>query len=42
MASQMVFVDETSKDDQTVYRHYGYSIAGRRATINANFVQGKQ
>jgi hypothetical protein len=42
MASQMVFVDETSKDDRTVYRHYGRSIAGRRATISANFMRGER
>ena len=42
IASQMVFVDETSKDDQTVYRHYGRLIAGNRATISANFVRGKR
>jgi transposase len=39
-ASQMVFVEETSKDDRIIYRHYGRSIAGGRATINANFVRG--
>ena len=41
-ASQMIFVDETSKDDRTIYRHYGRSVAGRRATINANFVRGER
>jgi transposase len=40
-ASQMVFVDETSKDDRTIYRHYGRSTAGGHATINANFVRGE-
>ena len=40
IASQMVFVDETSKDDRTIYRHYGRAVTGRRATINANFVRG--
>jgi len=40
-ASKMVFVDETSKDDRTVYRHYGHSIAGNRATISSNFVRGE-
>jgi hypothetical protein len=28
VASQMVFVDESSKDDQTIYRHYGCVPAG--------------
>ena len=37
---QMVFVDETSKDDRTIYRHYGRAAAGQRATIRANFVRG--
>ena len=33
-------IDETSKDEQTVYRHYGRSVVGTRATIRANFVRG--
>src|SRR5229473_8215890 len=41
-ASQMIFVDETSKDDRTIYWHYGRSVAGHRASINANFVRGDQ
>ena len=41
-ASQMVFVDETSKDDRTIYRHYGRSVAGTRAVISANFVRGER
>jgi transposase len=40
-ASQMVFVDETSKDDRTIYWHYGHSITESHVTINANFVQGE-
>ena len=39
-APQLVFVDETSKDDRTIYRHYGRAPAGQRATIHANFVHG--
>jgi hypothetical protein len=27
-AQQLVFVDETSKDDWTVYQHYGQAPAG--------------
>jgi len=42
MASQMIFIDETSKDERTVYRHYGRAVVGRRAVINANFVQGER
>ena len=38
----MVFVDETSKDDRIIYRHYGRAVAGCHATINANFVRGDQ
>jgi hypothetical protein len=40
IALQMVFVDETSKDDWTIYCHYRCSVIGCRATIAANFVQG--
>jgi transposase len=40
-ASQMVFIDETSKDEQTIYRHYGHSITGTCMTITANFMQGE-
>jgi hypothetical protein len=38
----MVFVDETSKDEQTIYRHYGYSITGTCTTITANFMRGER
>ena len=41
-ASQMVFIDETSKDERTIYRHYGRSITGTRATITANFMRGER
>ncbi len=41
-ASQMIFVDKTSKDEQTIYQHYGCSIVGTRATISANFVRGER
>ncbi|THU92537.1 hypothetical protein K435DRAFT_593366, partial [Dendrothele bispora CBS 962.96] len=37
-ARQLLFIDETSKDDCTIYQHYGCSILGQRATIPANFV----
>ncbi|KAJ3831008.1 hypothetical protein F5878DRAFT_549987 [Lentinula raphanica] len=42
VASQLVFVDETSKDDRTIYRHYGRAVSGQRATISANFVRGER
>ncbi|KAH7871051.1 uncharacterized protein C8R40DRAFT_1007066, partial [Lentinula edodes] len=35
-------VDETSKDERTIYRHYGRAPAGQRATISANFVRGER
>ena len=38
IASQVVFVDETSKDDQTIYCHYGCSVVGHQAMIAANFM----
>ena len=41
-ASQMIFVDETSKDERTIYWHYGRAVAGRRVTISADFVRGEQ
>jgi hypothetical protein len=37
-ASQMIFVDETSKDEHTIYWHYGRSITGTCATVSANFI----
>ena len=42
MASQLVMVDETSKDDRTIYRHYGRAVNGQRATISAKFVRGER
>jgi len=41
-ALQMIFVDETSKDEQTIYRHYGHSVIGTRVMISANFVRGER
>jgi transposase len=38
IASQMVFVDETSKDDRTIYWHYGHSVIRNRTHLSANFV----
>jgi transposase len=42
VAHQLVMVDETSKDDRTIYRHYGRAPSGRRATVRANFVRGER
>lgn len=36
----MVFIDESSKDERTIYRHYGRSIRGERASLSAPFRQG--
>lgn len=40
VASQLVFVDESSKDDRTIYRHFGRSVSGMRAVIPAQFIRG--
>lgn len=42
MAFQLTFVDETSKDDHTIYRHYGPVIAESRAEVSEPFKQGKR
>ncbi|THU78452.1 hypothetical protein K435DRAFT_593326, partial [Dendrothele bispora CBS 962.96] len=38
----ILVIDETSKDDRTIYPHYGRSVLGERATIAANFVRGER
>src|SRR5258707_5714707 len=38
IASQMVFIHETSKDNWTIYHYYRHSVVGHRAMIAANFV----
>lgn len=42
IANQLVFVDETSKDDRIIYRHYGRSLMGTNAIIRAPFCRGKR
>lgn len=42
VASQVVVVDETSKDDRTIYRHHGWSARGTRAETTAQFVRGQR
>jgi hypothetical protein len=37
---QLVMVDEMSKDDRTIYCHYGYAPTGCCATVHANFMRG--
>ena len=41
VAAQMVWTDESSKDDCTIYRHYGWAATGQRATIDAQWVRGE-
>jgi len=38
----VVAVDESSKDDRTLYRHWGRSPSGIPATIDAQFVRGER
>ena len=40
VASQLVFVDETSADDRTIYRHYGRSVIGTAADVSQPFRRG--
>jgi transposase len=42
VAAQMVWTDESSKDDRTIYRHYGRAPTGQRAVIDAQFVRGQR
>lgn len=40
VAEQMVFVDESSKDERTIYRRFGRAPKGQDATVSAKFVRG--
>ena len=40
VANQLVFVDETSKNNRTIYRHYGRVILGHRAHATQSFTRG--
>ena len=40
VADQLVFVDETSKDDRTMYRRYGRAPTGSQATVREPFKRG--
>src|ERR1700685_3263645 len=42
VAEQVVTADETSKDDQTIFRRWGRSPLGNQATIDADFVRGER
>ncbi|KAJ3897475.1 hypothetical protein F5879DRAFT_982930, partial [Lentinula edodes] len=39
---EFVTVDESSKDERTLTRRYGYAMKGQRAEINAPFVRGQR
>ena len=41
-AGMIVAVDESSKDDRTIFRIYGRSPANSRAVIDAPFVRGER
>ena len=41
-AEQLVFLDETAKDERTPTRRYGYSEEGTRAVVWAPFVRGQR
>jgi transposase len=42
LADMCVCVDETSKDNRTIFRHYGRSTAGQRAVSHAPFKRGQR
>ena len=42
MVAQMVWMDESSKDDHMIYRHYEHAPTGQRAVIDAQFVRGQR
>lgn len=41
-AEQLIFIDETSKDERSVSRLYGYSYKNIRAIKKVVFVRGKR
>ena len=40
VAEQLVFVDESSKDNRTIYRHFGRAPSGQRAVSHIPFLRG--
>lgn len=40
VAEQLVFVDESSKDNRTIYRHFGRAVKGQRAVSHIPFARG--
>ena len=41
-AEQLIFIDETSKDERSVSRLYGYSYINSRANKKVVFIKGKR
>lgn len=41
-ANHIIWIDESSKDDRTIYRHYGRAPSGEQPTISAKFVRGNR
>jgi hypothetical protein len=39
---QLVFIDESAKDDRTQHRRFGYSLSGIRAEKDCIFIRGKR
>jgi transposase len=42
LAEMCVCVDETSKDDRTIFRRFGHATSGQRAVLNAPFGRGQR
>ncbi len=42
VAAQMVWTDESSKDDRTIYCHYGRAATGQCVVIDVQWVCGEQ
>ena len=40
VAEQVITVDESRKDDHTIFRHFGHAPCGHQASIDADFVHG--
>ena len=41
-AEQLIFIDETSKDERSISRLYGYSNVNNRANKKVVFIRGKR
>ena len=39
---QLVFIDESAKDDRTQHRKFGYSLSGTRAEKNCIYIRGRR